>query len=105
MADIKLFNINGQVKELQSGNVSDWITFEKNGSTAIVRETTDSGIINAVTNNLGADAYRHRIGGWMDLNDYAGQTVKVEIAIVLKDVPAEEQYLTIITAENVHVTS
>ena len=89
----------------ESGNVSDWITFEKNGSTAIVRETTDSGIINAVTNNLGADAYRHRIGGWMDLNDYAGQTVKVEIAIVLKDVPTEQQYFTIITAENVHVTN
>ena len=89
----------------ESGNVSDWITFEKNGSTAIVRETTDTTIGNIITNNLSAEAHRHRIGGWMDLNDYVGQTVKVEIAIVLKDVPAEEQYLTIITAENVHVTS
>ena len=58
-----------------------------------------------ITNNLSAEAHRHRIGGWMDLNGYAGQTVKVEIAVVLKDVPAEEQYLAIITAENVHVTS
>ena len=83
---------NDIVKEkASSGGYYDTFGYDAT-ATKSLQQTVDGGF-----------AYSFR--GYLNLREFAGQSVTVECALVLKDVPESQKYFTIITVEKVNVGS
>ena len=105
----RVLDANGNVISTASEGYTDGWTND------IVKEKASSG---GYYNTFGYDAtatkslqqtvdggFAYSFRGYLNLREFAGQSVTVECALVLKDVPESQKYFTIITVEKVNVGS
>ena len=85
--------------------LADWADLDQEGAYPQFSAATDSGVINNVNNQVPGAPGAYNFRGYANLNAFVGQSVTVEFALVLKDVPEGDQYFTLITAKNVKVTN
>ena len=85
--------------------LTDWADLDQEGAYPQFSAATDSGVINNVNNQVPGAPEAYNFRGYANLNAFVGQSVTVEFALVLKDVPEGDQYFTLITAKNVKVTN
>ena len=90
----------------ENGNVlADWAELSPEGAYPTFSRSTDSAVLTAVKAKIPAATAAYNFRGYADLNAFAGQTVNIEFALVLKDVPEAERHFVVISAEGVQVTS
>ena len=90
----------------ENGNVlADWAELSPEGAYPTFSQSTDSAVLTAVKAKIPAATAAYNFRGYADLNAFAGQTVNIEFALVLKDVPEAERHFVVISAEGVQVTS
>ena len=83
----------------------DWAEMDQEKTYPTFSVNTESGVASAVNAQVPSAPAAYSFRGYADLNDFVGQSVTVEFALVLKDVPEADKYFVILTAENVVVTN
>ena len=86
----------------KDGNIlEDWQYLDQYNTYPLCIANTSN--LSSVQGQISGATHAYTVRGWIDLTEYLGDSVTVEIAFVMKGAPADDNLSTFITAKNVQV--